>query len=319
MGFISYKAAAEVIQRGSISNLGFTRADLVNSQDIYGSPAAYQLGHGTNKAASPREDDPIPLHESVEQELQVDLFFFLGQVFLLSISVLLGLIMVTHLGPGFDRTVTDRQGQKSKSKAAESLFIHIRQYEAKGFRIKTVTSDGEPAIRAAKQDLESRGIELNILGRGSHTPHAESAIRHIKNKARSTAHSLAFSLASRLVAALIAFVVHTANMVPKVNAVGHYPAHTGFLGRVPNFTRDAPFAFGTAGFLQRAPGPTYNSAAPRGSYCIWLGTLQGHTDALTLTRFAKSLVTPSGPPCLRNKPLPVSHAWLVNSHLTHLT
>ena len=158
MGFISYKAAAEVIERGSISNLGFTRADLVNSQDIYGSPAAYQLGHGTNKAASPREDDPIPLHESVEQELQVDLFFFLGQVFLLSISVLLGLIMVTHLGPGIDRTVTDRQGQKSKSKVAESLFIHIRQYEAKGFRIKTVTSDGEPAIRAAKQDLESRGI-----------------------------------------------------------------------------------------------------------------------------------------------------------------
>ena len=27
-------------------------------------------------------------------------------------------------------------------------------------------------------------------------------------------------------AALIAFVVHTANMVPKVNAVGHFPAHT---------------------------------------------------------------------------------------------
>jgi hypothetical protein len=47
--------------------------------------------------------------------------------------------------------------------------------------------------------------------------------------------------------------------------------------------------------------------------------LQGHTDALTLTRFAKSLVTPSGPPCLRNKPLPVSHSWRVNSYLTHLT
>jgi hypothetical protein len=114
MGFISYKAAAEVVQRGSISNVGFTRGDLVNAQDIYRSPAAYQLGHGTNKAASPREDYPIPLHESVEQELKVDLFFFLGQVFLLSISVLLGLIMVTHLGPGIDRSSSDRQGEKSK-------------------------------------------------------------------------------------------------------------------------------------------------------------------------------------------------------------
>lgn len=63
-----------------MSNLGFTRADLVNAQD-YGSPAAYQLGHGTNKAASPQEDDPIPLHNSVEQVLQVILLFSFGQVY----------------------------------------------------------------------------------------------------------------------------------------------------------------------------------------------------------------------------------------------
>ena len=44
MGFISYKAAAEVVQRGSITNLILTRAGLVNAQDIYGTPAAYQLG-----------------------------------------------------------------------------------------------------------------------------------------------------------------------------------------------------------------------------------------------------------------------------------
>jgi hypothetical protein len=186
---ISYKAAAEVVRRGSISNLGFTRADLMNFQDIYGSPAAYQIGHGANKTASPPKNYPIPLQESVEQELQVDLFFFLGQVFFMSISVLLGLIMVIHLGPGIDRSSTDRQGEKSKSK-------HIRQYQAKGIRIKRVTSDGEPSIRAAKQDLESSGIELNILGRGSHTPHAESAIRHIKNKARSIKYSHRFPLAS---------------------------------------------------------------------------------------------------------------------------
>lgn len=61
-------------------------------------------------------------------------------------------------------------------------------------------------------------------------------------------------------------------MVPKVNAAGHLPAHTAFTGRIANFAKDAPYAFGTAGFLQRASGPTSNSAAPRGDYCIWLGT-----------------------------------------------
>jgi hypothetical protein len=268
MGFISYKAAAEVVQRGSITGLGFTRADLVA-----GLPAAYQQGHGTQRSSvGPREDDPIPVHESVEQELQVDLFLFLGHVFLLSISVLMGLIMVTQLGPGFNADGPDRIGERSKSKAGRALLEHIQQYNDKGFQIKRVTSDGEPSIKAAKSELSSIGVELNVLGHGSHTPHAESAIRHVKNKARSTIHSLQFPLPKKFAAALIGFVVHLANMIPKVNSVGHLPAHAAFLGRVPNFTRDAPFAFGTTGFLQRAPGQKSNTAASRGDYCLWLGT-----------------------------------------------
>lgn len=276
MGFISYKAAAEVVQRGSITDLGFTRADLVNAQDIYGTPAAYQLGQGTQKSPRPAVDDPIPIHESVEQELQVDLFYFLGNVFLLSISVLMGLIMITHLGPGIDRIkdkpTNDRQGDGSRAKAGSALVSHITQYHNKGFIIKRVTSDGEGSIKATRDQIEQLGVDLNILGHGSHTPHAESAIRHIKNKARSTLHSLPYVLPSKLCSALISFVVHTTNMVPKVNSPGHLPAHSAFLGRIPNFKRDAPHPFGIAGFLQRAHHPKYNTATPRGDYCIWLGT-----------------------------------------------
>jgi hypothetical protein len=106
------KAAAEVVQRGSINGLGFTRADLVAAQDIYGLPAAYQQGHGTQRSlVGPREDEPIPLNESVEQELQVDLFFFLGHVFLLS----MGLIMVTQLGPGSNADGPHRIGESRSS------------------------------------------------------------------------------------------------------------------------------------------------------------------------------------------------------------
>jgi hypothetical protein len=193
----------------------------------------------------------------------------LGHVFLLSISVLMGLIMVTQLGPGFNADGPDRIGERSKSKAGRALLEHIQQCNDKGFQIKRVTSDGEPSIKAAKSELSSIGVELNVLGHGSHSPHAESAIRHVKKKARSTIHSLHFPLPKKFAAALIGFVVHIANMIPKVNSVGHLPAHTAFLCRVPNFTRDAPFAFETTGFLQRAPGPKSNTAASRGDYCLW--------------------------------------------------
>ena len=54
--------------------------------------------------------------------------------------------------------------------------MYINQYNAKGFRIKGVTSDGEPAIKATKLDLDALGVELNILGHGSQTPHAEAQV-----------------------------------------------------------------------------------------------------------------------------------------------
>lgn len=149
--------------------------------------------------------------------------------------------MVTHLGPGSESKVNivnvnnNRQVTKAKSLAGQSLLMHIQQYMIKGFRIKRVVSDGEASIKAVRTEVEALRVQLNILGHGSHAPHAESAIRHVKNKARSVVHSLSFPLVSKFAAALIAFVVHTGNMVPKVNSVGHYPAHTTFTGRVPSF------------------------------------------------------------------------------------
>ena len=149
MGYIRYKAAAEIIQRGSMTNFPFTGADLVITQDIYGTPADYQLGPGVQQTVKMREIDRIPLHQSVQQELQVDLFYFLGQTFFLSISVILGLIMVTHLGPGTEKVVATSQTiEGSRSKAGQALILHIQQYLAKGFQINLITSDGEGAVKA---------------------------------------------------------------------------------------------------------------------------------------------------------------------------
>lgn len=276
MGFISNKAAAEVVQRGSIKDLGFTRADLVATQDIYGTPVAHQLGQGTQKTNPTRTDDIIPVHESVDQELQSDLFFFIRNVFFLRITVLLGLIMLTHLGPGNDidpmgnrKSQGDRQTKDSKAIAGSSLLDHINKYTA---------SDGEGAIKSVRSDVESLGMEFNILSHRSHTPHAESAIRIVKNKASSTLHSLQLPLPFKLAAAQITFLVHDSNMVPKKNSVGHLSAHIAFTGRVPSFSRDAPYAFGTAGFHQRAKSTTSTKAQKsRGDYCLWLGTTHNIT------------------------------------------
>ena len=89
---------------------------------------------------------------------------------------------------------------KATSLAGQSLLMHIQQYMIKDFRIKRVVSDGEASMKAVRTEVEALGVQLNILGHGSHAPHAESAIRHVKNKARSVVHSLSFPLASKFAA-----------------------------------------------------------------------------------------------------------------------
>jgi hypothetical protein len=118
----------------------------------------------------------------------------------------MGLIMVSHLGPGTDRITPDAPSAKSKAKAGEALEEHIHSYTARGFIIRTVTSDGEPAVKAMFNELKAQNVILNIMGHGTHIPHVESAIRHLKNKARSTAFSLSFTLPSKLAPAFITFV-----------------------------------------------------------------------------------------------------------------
>lgn len=43
--------------------------------------------------------------------------------------------------------------------------MYVSQYHAKGFRVLTVTSDGEGAVKSIRQEAQALGVELNILGR----------------------------------------------------------------------------------------------------------------------------------------------------------
>ena len=242
----------------------------MNCQEIYGRPSAYIRGHGTQKTVTPGADDPIPRHESVNQELQADVFYIFGQAFLLTVSVIMGLLMITHLGPV--NTPSQPLPTKTKDQVGLSLLDHCDRYITQGFKVTRVTSDGELSIKSVRTELLKRNIEFNVRGHGSHAPHAESAIRHIKNKARSTALNLPYAIPTRWVGPLLNFVVHAMNMVPRTNSPYHSSAYTAFTGRTPVYDKHLPHAFGTAGFLQRSVGPSYNSAQPRGEYTIWLGT-----------------------------------------------
>jgi hypothetical protein len=97
------------------------------------------------------------------------------------------LIIVTYFGPGIVRSDVIALSQKAKSFDSAALLHSIQMDEAKGFSVSTVTSDGEQSIVATKEVhlQNSRGARKNVLGRGSHAHHAESAIRHVTSKTHS--------------------------------------------------------------------------------------------------------------------------------------
>jgi hypothetical protein len=47
------------------------------------------VGHETQRNIRPGDDDPIPVKDTVDQELHIDTFFMFGQVFFVSIDFLL--------------------------------------------------------------------------------------------------------------------------------------------------------------------------------------------------------------------------------------
>jgi hypothetical protein len=74
---------------------------------------------------------------------------------------------------------------------------------------------------AAQHNTIQRSVEVST----PHTPHAESAIRHVKNKAHSMALNLPYALLTRWIGALLTFVVRTINMVTRSNAPHHMSAY----------------------------------------------------------------------------------------------
>ena len=77
----------------------------MNAQDIYGTPAAYQLGQGTQRTATPGSDDPIPLHESVEKELQFRLIYSSSSIKFFILVFLSFLVLLWSRTSGLDLKV----------------------------------------------------------------------------------------------------------------------------------------------------------------------------------------------------------------------
>jgi hypothetical protein len=187
LGFPSQKDFLKMIQSGAIQGMDFTYRDALRAMDIYG-PSEAEL-KGKTKAQQAKtitaEYVPRPLRSHIN--LHADLFFVEGEAYLLTVSMPLGMLMMSHLG-------TSRSGPV----LLRAIKSQLDTYRLENFTVDTILVDGEGGLKKIKDSIVAFGVRVDATGAGEHVPLAEVYIRVVKERVRCVLHSLPYSLPSIL-------------------------------------------------------------------------------------------------------------------------
>jgi hypothetical protein len=240
-----------MLRKGLISNAPVTQKSVQIANDVYG-PEVASL-KGKTKLTKPTTIVPLPLPKLVTTELTMlcDLMFVEGDRSFVSVTLPLGLLMVSPIP---DKTVDS---------VRYALNQQIREYRARDFAINTIWSDREGGILKLKADLQDTGIKCESASTKKHVPGIEVRIRVIKERCRAVLNTLPFLLPRSLLKHLVAYAVSRINMIPTttIRSDGVSPREA-FTGRRVDYKIDLRIAFGTCVQINTFAEPI-NSMAPR--------------------------------------------------------
>jgi len=268
LGYASAKALSDLLKHGGILNCPVTYADIERAEDIYGTPVPILKGKSVgSKSPSVLNRRLEPFEARELQELHLDVMFVDKAMFLVSVSMPLGLTMVTEL--------------KSRSAAdfRAALDQQISHYRTAGFKILTLHADGEGGIKPNVDRYRSIGITFNSVPPGTHANVAERKIRVIKERCRCVYHSIPYQLPMNFVRWLVKFAVLSINRVPNNATNNRIPPIEIFSGRKLDYSRDCRIEFGAyAQIVEPIPSNEKNTMKPRTTGAIALlpsGSISG--------------------------------------------
>eukprot|EP01033_Poteriospumella_lacustris_P017623 gene17623-12614_t len=157
MGFPSTGDAVKAL--GHIAGVDITAQDMYRAQDIYGPDAAQIKGKLRSqkvKGSPTRLETILPSSVQREQVLFADIATIEGQMFVVTLSSPLGLIVVSVIA----------------SKSAETMFQElsriVNQYVARNFTIVRLQTDPEAVFLSLAEQLRHLGVVLDPCGVNKH-------------------------------------------------------------------------------------------------------------------------------------------------------
>lgn len=146
--------------------------------------------------------------------LGVDLMYFMGLVFLITVSRNIRFITATVLADRKKLTILQAIKQvmmlyKSRGHQMEKL-----EFDERDNPVHTILADNE--FYALREELENEGVSVNVVAKEEHVPEVERQNRVIKERARAIVQTLPYMrIPKRMQIALIQYVVSWLNHFPK--------------------------------------------------------------------------------------------------------
>ena len=269
MAYPSSADLSSMLRKGLINNAPVSYKSVQVANDIYG-PEVGAL-KGKTKLQKPTVIKPLPLPRLVTAELTMlcDLMFVEGDKSLVSVTLPLGLLMVSPIN------------DKHMDTLRSALNHQLREYRARDFSVTAIWSDREGGVLTLKNELLDAGIKCEAASTKKHVPGIEVRIRVIKERCRAVLNTLPFLLPRSLLKHLVAYAVSRINMIPTtaVRSDGISPREA-FTGRRMDCKVDLRIAFGTCVQINTFAEPV-NSMAPRTELAIALeptGSINGSVN-----------------------------------------
>jgi hypothetical protein len=159
-----------------------TSQDISRAKYIYDPSVAMLKGKSRRARGENSDMEYIPRMMESIIHLHVDVMFFDGLCFLVSVGMSMALAQVTYLGH-------NRHKIRSVEKLRKALQGHICELTAANFTVTHVSTDGEKGLVVSVPDLSTVGVTVKTVAAGQHVPIVENKIRSLKETIQSIIHS----------------------------------------------------------------------------------------------------------------------------------
>jgi len=146
--------------------------------------------------------------------LAIDVMYFPGMSFLVTVSRKIGFIAMSFLRERKKKTIIDALKQVLGVYKGRGHSVWMINFTEQNQPVHTILGDNE--FEAIKDDMTEMGIEENVLAKEEHVPKIERQHRVIKERARAVIQTLPYRrMPKKMRITLLQNVIFRLNNIPK--------------------------------------------------------------------------------------------------------